>query len=120
MKKSAAIKVLNGIGLGYGITSILAPGLLQRIYGSAQTTPELRQMTRLWGTTLVSLSAISATAGEQEHDRLLVAVGGGNALAAAVELAASATDGLPLKVALPGALTSAAVAGACYWARNLD
>jgi hypothetical protein len=120
MKKSAAIKVLNAVGLGYGISSIVAPKLVQRIYGSAETTPELRQMTRLWGTTLLSLSAIAASAGEGEYDRLLVAVGGGNALAAAAELAASAADGLPLKVALPGALSSVAVAGACFWARTLD
>jgi hypothetical protein len=119
MNKSAAVKVLNAIGLGYGIASLVAPGPLQRIYGSAQTTPELRQMTRLWGSTLISLSAISAGAGEDDHDRLLLAVGAGNAIAAAAELLAAATDGLPVKVALPGAASSAAVAGACFWARTL-
>ncbi len=120
MKKSAAINVLNAVGIGYGIASLVAPGVLQRIYGSAQTTPELRQMTRLWGTTLLSLATIGATAGSDEHDRILLAVGAGNALAGAVELVSVATDGLPAKVALPGAVSSAAVAGACFWARTLS
>ena len=120
MNKSGAVKVLNAVGLGYGITSVVAPGALQRVYGSLVTTPELRQMTRLWGTALLSLAAISATARDEDHDKLLLAVGAGSALAATAELVAAATDGLPAKVALPGIASSAGIAGACFWARTLS
>jgi hypothetical protein len=120
MNKNAAVKVLNAIGFGYGITSLLAPALLQRIYGSAETTPELRQMTRLWGTSLISLSAISASARDEDHDTMLLAVGAGSALNATFELVAAVRDGLPPKVALPGVASSAAIAGACFWARTLS
>jgi hypothetical protein len=120
MNKQGVIKILNAIGFGYGITALVAPDLVQRIYGTAETTPELRQMTRLWGTTVLSVSAIAATAREEDQDKVLLAVAVGNALAATAELYAAAGDALPAKVALPGAATSAAVAGACFWARTLS
>jgi hypothetical protein len=119
VNKQAVINVLNAVGLGYGVTALVAPGFVQRVYGTAETTPELRQMTRLWGTTVLSLSAIAATAPKADQDKVLLAVAVGNALAATAELAAAARDGLPPKVALPGAATSGAVAAACFWARTL-
>jgi hypothetical protein len=120
MNKKAVIKVLNAVGIGYGVTSLVAPGFIQRLYGTAETTPELREMTRLWGTTVLSLSAIGATVGDDEQDRVLLAVGVGNALAAAADVYSAAGDGLPPKVALLGAVTSASVAAACFWGRTLS
>ncbi|HEX4017917.1 MAG TPA: hypothetical protein VHX15_14375 [Frankiaceae bacterium] len=120
MNKTAVVKALNGIGIGYGVFALAAPRMMQRVYGIAETTPELRQMTRLWGTTLLSMSIMSAAAGDEGQDSRLLAVGLGNAIAGIAELVAAATDGLPVKAAIPGAVTSAAVAGSCIWARSLD
>ncbi len=119
MNKDLLVKGLTATGFAYGVGALAAPGALQRVYGTPETTPELRVMTRMWGTALLTISAATMRARGRDRDALLLAVGLSNLVDAAGS-AAAARDGLSPKVAALGAVSSAGVAAVALYARSLD
>jgi hypothetical protein len=120
MNKRAVVKALSATGIAYGASALLAPARLQSWYGTPTTTPELRSMTRLWGTALLTIAATAARARDEDLDGLLLVVGLGNLTDAAGSVYAGLRDGVPAKAAALGAATSAAVAAGCFYGRSLD
>ena len=119
MNKKTVVKALTATGFGYGMGALLAPGPLHRLYGTSETTPELRVMSRMWGAATLTIAATVARAQGKDLDAMLLMVGIGNLISAAAE-ATAVSDGLSPKVAALGAASSGAVAAAALYARALD
>jgi hypothetical protein len=119
MNKQAAVKALTATGFGYGIAAIAAPAALQRLYGTAESTPELRVTTRMWGTAVLTIAATATRAKGKDLDALLLLVGVGNLIDAAGS-AFAIREGFPAKAAALGVTSSAGVAAAAFYTRSLD
>jgi hypothetical protein len=117
MSKPALIRVLAGNAAAFGLTGLMAPGVLERVYGVPRS-PHGRQLIRLFGSRMLVLAAWSYTARtDEEANRALAAGVAMNVVDTVTALsAARATGG----TALRGAATSAAFAGILAAVRSLD
>ena len=117
MSKPALIRALAGNAAAFGLTGVLAPRVLESVYGFPPS-PHSRQLLRLFGSRMLVLAAWSYTARtSEEADRALAAGVGMNVLDSLTALsAARATGGTSLR----GAATSAAFAGILTAVRSME
>ena len=98
---------LSWAGIGFGAAATLTPKVFERVYGLTDD-PELRVMTRLWGTRTAVLSLALLGAEKDERKRLTT-------LATAMNLAdalivATAGSGVKKRSRVLGSLSSAVFA----------
>ena len=117
MSKPALIRVLAGNAAAFGLTGVLAPRVLESVYGFPPS-PHSRQLLRLFGSRMLVLAAWSYTARTNEEANR--ALGAGVAMNVVDTLtalgAARATGG----TALRAAATSAAYAGILAAVRAME
>jgi hypothetical protein len=94
---------LSWAGIGFGAAATLAPRVFEAVYG-LKDDPELRVMTRLWGTRTAVLSLVLLGAEKDERKRLTT-------LATAMNLAdalivATAGSGVKKRSRVLGSLSS--------------
>ena len=108
--QSTTDSVRSAIGfgsLGFGAAALLAPGVLTKVYGMSDESPDLTYMGRMWGSRTALLGALALTAGPEEQKRLAL---GGTALNTIDTLAVLATPGLSARTKVLAGLTTAAFA----------
>ncbi len=117
MSKAALIRVLAGNAAAFGVTALVAPRVLETIYG-VPPSPHSRQLVRLFGSRMLVLAAWSYTARtDEEADRALAAAVAMNVVDTLTALsAARATGGTSLRAAA----TTAAYAGILAGIRSLE
>jgi hypothetical protein len=117
MSKPTLIRTLAANAGLFGLTGVLAPRVLETVYG-IPPSPHSRQLLRLFGSRMLVLAAWSYTARtDEEANRALGAGVAMNVIDTLTALsAARATGG----TAVRGAVTSAAFAGILAAVRSLD
>jgi hypothetical protein len=117
MSKPALIRVLAGNAAVFGLTGLLAPRLMEAVYGFP-ASPHSRQLIRLFGSRMLVLAAWSYTARTtEEADRALAAGVAMNVVDTVTALsAARATGGTSVRAAA----TSAAFAGILAAVRGME
>jgi hypothetical protein len=107
----AAEDIEKAVGLGsvgFGAVATLAPGMFLGMYG-LPAEPNLRAMTRLWGTRTAVLGALVFTLEGTENKRSLMTMAAGmNAVDA---LVVASAGGVSVRTRVLGSLTSAGFAG---------
>ncbi len=98
---------LSWAGIGFGAAATLAPRVFEAVYGLSDD-PELRVMTRLWGTRTAFLSLALLGAEKEERKRLTMLATAMNAADALI--VATAGSGVNKRSRVLGALSSAAFA----------
>ncbi len=81
-------RITNGIAvasIGYGVSGLLAPSVLARFYGLADTA-EARYLGRLFGSRDVALGALMLSAADEDRDGMLLLAAGINVLDTAAAL----------------------------------
>jgi hypothetical protein len=116
LSKSALVRVLAGNAAVFGVIGVVAPGVLEAVYGFPRS-PHSRQLLRLFGSRMLVLAAWSFTARTaEETDRALAAGTAMNVLDTLTALsAARATGGTSVRAAA----TSAAYAGLLATVRSM-
>jgi hypothetical protein len=115
--RPAMIRVLAGNAALFGVTGVLAPRVLEAVYG-IPPTPHSRQLIRLFGSRMLVLAAWSFTARtKEEADRALGAGVAMNVVDTLTALSAARAVGA---TALRGAATSAAFAGILAAVRSME
>lgn len=95
--------------LGFGAAAVLAPRLVQRVYGVRDPSPQAVLMTRLWGGVLGGMGAHVLTSPGGMDRRTLQTLAAMNAVNAA---SSALTPGLLARTRVMATLTSAAFAAA--------
>lgn len=113
MTDSASVDTIrratNMAGIAFGVAGLLAPGALARLYGIRDASPNVRFITRLWGTrTAVVAALVSGAPATGPQRRILGPVVAMNSVDAVVALT---TRGIPARTKFLVAATSAAFAG---------
>jgi len=105
-----------GIGsVAFGAVATLTPRLFLGIYGLANE-PNVRTMTRIWGTRTAVLGALVFTLDGVENKRSLTTLTA--AMSAMDAVIVAAAGGIPARARVLGSLTSAGFAGALAYAMN--
>src|SRR3954451_13994961 len=97
MNKNAVVKALSGTAVTFGAADFLAPDALQRAYGNPNSGPELRAMSRLWGSRMLAMAAIGMRTRKDDYNDLLALLGVMSAADVVAALYAGMRDGLPMK-----------------------
>lgn len=117
ISKPTLIRALAGNAALFGLTGVLAPRVLEAVYGFPPS-PHIRQLLRLFGSRMLVLAAWSYTARtDEEANRALGAGVGMNVLDTLTALSAARTTGAS---GVRAAATSAAFAGILAAVRSMD
>ena len=117
MSKPALIRVLAGNAAAFGLTGVLAPRVLESVYGFPPS-PHSRQLLRLFGSRMLVLAAWSYTARtDEEANRALGAGVAMNVVDTLTALSAARSIGA---TGIKAAGTSAAFAGILAAVRSME
>lgn len=104
-----------GVGsIAFGTVAVLTPRLFLGMYG-VPDEPNVRTMTRIWGTRTAVLGALVFTLEGAENQQKLMTL---SAVMNAADSAIVAASGVPARARVLGSLTSAGFAGALAYALN--
>ncbi|MDQ4037082.1 MAG: hypothetical protein M3313_01700 [Actinomycetota bacterium] len=101
-------RATNVAALAFGAAGLLAPDALARVYGIRNGDPELRFLTRLWGTRTAVLGVILSATTTADKSRIL---GPAIAMNTVDVLVALTSTGIPARTRYLAAATSATFAG---------
>ena len=118
MDKQSLAKALAGVSVGFGLAAVAAPDALLKSYRFTPN-PEVRAMTRLWGTRNITLGALVLAAKRGTLDDLLLSAGILNSVDAVLGLLGNTIDGTKGPGGALAGATSAAFAVLALYARGL-
>ena len=91
--KQSLVRGLGAAGVAFGLTGLLAPGAMEKVYG-IPPTPHARQLLRLFGSRTLALALWGLAArSEEERDRGLALIGGMSLVDAVSSLASRGETG---------------------------
>jgi hypothetical protein len=117
MNKQVLVNAVGGASVGFGLLAVAAPDVLLKSY-RLNPNPEVRAMTRAWGTRNITLGALLLKAKGRALDDVLLSGGILNSADAVLGFVGNAIDGTKGPGGAMAGATSAAFGALCFYTRG--